>query len=72
MIDARYQRRGYGRAALALLVDTLRQQGGKQLWSSFVPGAGNPRGFYLSFGFEDTGVVAHEEQVIFLNLSQSI
>ena len=50
MIDARYQRRGYGRSALSLLADTLRNQGVKQLSTSYVPGAGGPHEFYLSFG----------------------
>ena len=69
MIDARYQRRGYGRSALSLLADTLRNQGVKQLSTSYVPGAGGPHEFYLSFGFEDTGEVASNgDQVMVLRL----
>ena len=69
MIDARYQRRGYGRSALSLLADTLRNQGVKQLSTSYVPGAGGPHEFYLSFCFEDTGEVASNgEQVMVLRL----
>jgi diamine N-acetyltransferase len=58
MIDARYQRLGYGRSALSLLVESLRVQGIKQLLTSCVPGVEGPYGFYLSFGFEDTGGVS--------------
>lgn len=55
MIGAQFQRRGHGRSALSLLVESLRVQGIKQLLTSCVPGAEGPHGFYLSFGFEDTG-----------------
>jgi diamine N-acetyltransferase len=69
MIDERYQRRGYGRSALALSADSLRRQRVKQLWTSYVPGSGGPHGSYLSLGFEDTGeVVSHGEQVMVLRL----
>jgi diamine N-acetyltransferase len=69
MTDARYQRRGYGRSALALLTDGLRKQGIKQLSTSYVPDPEGPHGFYLSLGFEDTGeVVSRGERVMVLRL----
>jgi diamine N-acetyltransferase len=69
MIDARYQRRGYERSALALLSDTLRNQGIKQPSTSYVSGPEGPHRFYLSFGFEDTGeVTAHGERFMVLRL----
>jgi diamine N-acetyltransferase len=69
MIAAQYQRRGHGRSALSLLADTLRNQGVKQLSTSYVPGPEGPHDFYLSFGFEDTGkVVSNGEQVMVLRL----
>jgi diamine N-acetyltransferase len=72
MIDARYQRRGYGRSALALLADFLREQRGRQLWTSYVVGHDGPHGFYLSLGFEDTGeVMSHGERVMILTLLHS-
>jgi diamine N-acetyltransferase len=69
MIDARYQGRGYGRAALSLLADSLRAQRINQLLLSYVPGAQGPHEFYLSFGFEDTGeAAANGEQIMALRL----
>jgi diamine N-acetyltransferase len=72
MIDARYQRRGYGRSALVLLTGVLREKGVRQLWTSYAPGPEGPHGFYLSLGFEDTGeVVSRGERVMVLRLLQS-
>jgi SAM-dependent methyltransferase len=69
MIDARHQGRGFGRAALALLVDHVRElPGAAALETSCVPGPDGPHGFYRSFGFEDTGRVEHGEDVLVLRL----
>ena len=56
MVDSDHQRRGIGRAAIPLVADELRRARGlSQLYTSYVDGPADPRGFYLSLGFEDTG-----------------
>jgi diamine N-acetyltransferase len=57
MIDGRYQRKGYGRRALELLVEVARKDGAREMMLSYVPGEHSPRDFYTRFGFEDTGKV---------------
>jgi diamine N-acetyltransferase len=69
LIDGRYQGRGYGRAALDRLVEYLRTRpGAETLVTSVVPGEGSPLGFYLRYGFEETGEMFDREQVITLRL----
>jgi diamine N-acetyltransferase len=68
MIAAEHQHRGYGRRALELLVEEVRARGGTSIRSSYVPGEHSPRGFYLAFGFEETGEVLHDETEIRLQL----
>lgn len=69
MIAAEHQRRGYGRQALDLVVDHVRRlPGATKLVSSFVPGEHGPRGFYLGYGFVETGEVHGGERVIELAL----
>lgn len=55
MIDRRHQARGYGRAALALLIESLRAEGVKRMLTSYVDGDGSPRKFYVALGFKETG-----------------
>ena len=69
LIDRRYQGRGYGRAALDRLVEYLRTRPGAQmLVASVVPGERSPLGFYLRYGFEPTGQMFDDEQVLQLRL----
>lgn len=69
MIDARYQGRGYGRAALLLVIAHIRTRPkATVLYSSYVPGEGDPGGFYRSLGFIETGEVSYEERVLKLVL----
>ena len=69
LIDARWQRRGYGSAALDLVVEYLMHRPGcDRLFSSFVPGEGSPIGFYLQYGFVRTGEMFDGEPVIVLLL----
>ena len=64
MIDARYQRKGYGRRALELLVERVRGlPGATELLVSCVPGDDGPAGFYGKFGFVDTGEI-HEGEAV--------
>lgn len=64
MIDQRFQRRGHGRAALALLVDHVRSlPGATELLVSWVPADGGPAPFYTGLGFVPTGEI-HEGEVV--------
>jgi diamine N-acetyltransferase len=65
MIAADHQGHGYGKQALDLVVEFVRTQpGATSLGSSFVPGDGGPRDFYIRYGFEETGEVDGGEHVI--------
>jgi diamine N-acetyltransferase len=69
LIDSRFQRRGYGRATLDLIVDYVRSRPGADvLFTSFVPGEGSPVDFYLRYGFSLTGEVFDDEPVLALPL----
>ena len=68
LIDERYQRRVYGRAALTLIVDLIRKEGATELLTSYQPGEGEPWPFYEKFGFVPTGEVEEGENVIRLEL----
>jgi len=65
MIAAPYQRSGYGRRALELVVEDLRASdpAATELVTSWVPGEGGPEPFYLKFGFVPTGEVEEGELV---------
>jgi diamine N-acetyltransferase len=70
LIDARYQGRGYGRAALDLLVDYLvTRPDATELYASAVPGDGSPLPFYERYGFVQTGDVDDGEVVLRLALT---
>jgi diamine N-acetyltransferase len=69
MIDERYQHRGYGRAALRLVVAHARTRPGQtRLRTSCVPGPHSPIGFYEAYGFRRTGEVDDGEEVLELPL----
>jgi len=64
MIDRRYQRRGFGWKALALIVEHVKKlPGAKELLLSYEPGEGSPGPFYHAFGFVDDGRVEDGENV---------
>ena len=70
MIDARHQRRGYGAAAIAQLIDHARTlQGVTAFGLSFVPAANSARDFYARFGFRETGAIDDGEVVMKLALA---
>jgi diamine N-acetyltransferase len=56
MIDARFQRRGYGRAALELALAHVRARGGEALYLSHVKDVDDAARLYRSLGFTYTGV----------------
>jgi diamine N-acetyltransferase len=69
LIDARYQRRGYGRTALGQIVEIIRAAGARELLTSYEPGVGEPWPFYEKFGFVPTGEIDGTEVVLRLDLT---
>jgi diamine N-acetyltransferase len=62
MIDASFQRMGFGRTAVELLLAHLRTRPhAHTLLTSFRCGEGSPEGFYLRLGFRPTGEESHGE-----------
>lgn len=69
LIDAGHQRRGYGTAALDLVVEYVRRRpGAVELVTSVVPGEGSPMSFYERSGFHPTGGMLDREHVYVLPL----
>jgi diamine N-acetyltransferase len=69
LIAPRFQRRGYGHAAMALVMDVVRSSpDGMELFTSVFPGDGGPAPFYRSLGFEPTGEWFDDEEVFRLPL----
>jgi diamine N-acetyltransferase len=69
MIDARYQKLGFGRQALQLLMAHVRTRpNATELLLSYVPEAGGPQRFYESLGFVHTGREDHGELEMRLTL----
>ena len=69
LIERRHQRQGFGRAALAQVIDLIRADVAEELLTSYHPGEGEPWPFYRSFGFEPTGEIEDGEIVLRLDLS---
>jgi diamine N-acetyltransferase len=71
LIDQRYQRRGYGTAALDLVVQYFRDRPGLTvMWTSCGEGDGGPLPFYERYGFVQTGDrVFDDELLLRLDLS---
>jgi diamine N-acetyltransferase len=71
LIDEAFQRRGYGVATIDAVVEYLRTRPGADvLYTSCADGPGSPRGFYLHYGFTDTGRVMWGENVLALDLTR--
>jgi diamine N-acetyltransferase len=63
MIDARYQKLGFGRQALQLLIDHVKTRpNATELFLSYVPKETGPKQFYEKLGFVPTGKV-HDGEV---------
>ena len=72
MVDARYQRQGYGRRAVELALDCIRAFpcGPAELcWLSYTPENTAARELYHSLGFRETGELVDEELVAVLPLA---
>jgi diamine N-acetyltransferase len=64
LIDERYQRRGYGTAAIDLVVEYFRSRPGVvAMWTSAGEGKGSPIPFYERYGFERTGEMVDDDEV---------
>ncbi|NJN96924.1 MAG: GNAT family N-acetyltransferase [Anaerolineales bacterium] len=69
MIDAAYQRRGYGRAAMKEVIRQLKQKPDcREIKISFMPENVAAEKLYLSLGFERTGWIEDGEVVLMLPL----
>ena len=55
MIAHPFQKRGYGRRAIEMIVTHLKTEGWRELYTSYGLGAGSPQNFYKGLGFELTG-----------------
>lgn len=56
MIDRRFQRQGLGRRTLdAVRAHIVGLRRFRRLVSSYIPGPGGPKDFYLGYGFAETG-----------------
>ncbi len=64
MIDARFQKMGFGRQAMKLLIEHVKTRpGAKELFVSYVPEEGGPGPFYHMLGFKPTGEMEGIEEV---------
>lgn len=70
MIDASHKRKGYGRAALRLVIADVqrRHPGLKRFATSCVKAPGTPRPFYESLGFVFGGEMDGDEEIGWLAL----
>ena len=69
LVDHRHQGRGYGTAAIDLIVEHVRAKpDGRVLLVSHVVGPKSPGPFYERYGFRPTGVVHQGEPILQLDL----
>jgi diamine N-acetyltransferase len=69
MVGGPYQRMGFGRRAVELLIDYVRTRpGARELLTSCGLGEGSPEGFYLRVGFKHTGKMWDDEAVLSMPL----
>ncbi|MFC2173168.1 GNAT family N-acetyltransferase [Acidobacteriota bacterium] len=69
MIDQRYQRHGFGRQAIRLLIDHVKTRpSATELLTSVVQEEGGPQKFYEKLGFELTGDYEEGEAILALRL----
>jgi diamine N-acetyltransferase len=68
MIGSPWQGKGYGKEALDILCDQYRREGHHALYLSCHTEEYGPLGFYLKYGFVDTGFMEDEEEVLKLTL----
>jgi diamine N-acetyltransferase len=61
-IDRDHQRRGYGQAVVDAIVEIVRENGGTELFTSYVDAPGGPGPFYARLGFVPAG--DHDGEVL--------
>jgi GNAT superfamily N-acetyltransferase len=72
LIDERHQREGYGTAALDLVTAYFKNRGVAEMWTSAGQGEGGPIPFYERYGFERTGDIMFDDEVLLrLDLARS-
>ena len=64
LIDVEHQGRGYGRDAVRLVADVVRDNGATELLTSYGRGEGGPEQFYRRVGFKPTGERAEKGEII--------
>jgi diamine N-acetyltransferase len=65
LIDERHQQRGLGTATLDLIVEYFRGRPGVEvMWTSAGQGDGSPIPFYERYGFEQTGEIVFDDEVL--------
>jgi diamine N-acetyltransferase len=65
LIDQRYQGRGFGTATLDLIADYFSGRPDVDaLWTSAGQGEGSPIPFYERYGFEQTGEIVFDDEVL--------
>jgi diamine N-acetyltransferase len=70
MVAAEHQGRGYGKSAMAQVIQRLRDLPGcRRIQTSFAPANRVADGLYYQLGFRRTGEMVHGETVVVLDLS---
>lgn len=64
LVDRRHQGRGIGREVLTTIADLVRAEGGDVLLTSYEPGPGDPGPFYRRSGFEPTGEIDSDGEIV--------
>jgi diamine N-acetyltransferase len=64
LIDAGFQRKGYGTAALDLVTTYFRDRGNTEMWTTAGEGDGSPIPFYERYGFVRTGDIVFDDEVL--------
>ena len=73
MVDHKYQGMDFGRRALQLVIEHVREQpNATELLLSYVPAEGGPEKFYTGLGFANTGEVHDGENVMKLVLDTPV
>jgi diamine N-acetyltransferase len=64
LIDQRHQGKGYGREVVRQISELVHGEGATELLTSYVPGQGDPGGFYAQLGFIPTGELDAQGEII--------
>jgi len=72
MIDEKHQGKGYGFQAMKQVIEYVKGlPDSQELLLSYVPGDGNPQGFYEKLGFVETGEMEEGEVMMCLKYESS-